>query len=532
VTVLLRSPSDVVDRTSYDVWAQIPGRNEVQLEGTNRRPNVGSALEAAFDAEAATWWSIGRNLAADATADLAHTPACVANASDFGQMLAWTRLVKAWVSEGRITLLICDDPWVFRHLSAQAGVRAGKAPSLLRQAVPLALRGILARVSAGLRFAGAAMSMRRRRVRADSCLLVYGHPASRPDGQDAYFGDLMASLPQLHRVLHVDCPPERARQLDGQGRAISLHAWGNPLFAAFNLPFARWRPSRAVLDNEYRWLIRRASALEGGTAQAAAIAWQRHCHRRWLSRTRPKVVSWPWENHSWERDFVRSARRYGVRTAGYQHSVVGKQMLNYAAFSNPDGAESLPDEVLCVGRSTRDQLLRWGIEERRLKIAGALRFQKPSAVTFDRSAPIFVALPFDGQVARQMVSAARHAAATGLRFVIKDHPMTPYEFPDSQGVQRTAHPLSEQDSVSAVIYAATTVGLESALARIPTLRFRPWDRIALDILPENASIPVIEGDAFCLKPDTLTPPSAIDAESIFAPVDLEVWQTIFDPSRC
>ena len=87
--------------------------------------------------------------------------------------------------------------------------------------------------------------------------VVYGHPASTPEGGDGYFGDLMIKEPQLHRVLHVDCARARARALEGGGRTFSLHAWGRPLFALAALPFQRWRPAMAEPMGENHWLVRR-----------------------------------------------------------------------------------------------------------------------------------------------------------------------------------------------------------------------------------------------------------------------------------
>jgi surface carbohydrate biosynthesis protein (TIGR04326 family) len=251
------------------------------------------------------------------------------------------------------------------------------------------------------------------------------------------------------------------------------------------------------------------------------IAWQIHCQRRWLARTRPIVVAWPWENHSWERDFVRAARAAGVRTVGYQHSAIGRQMLNYAPRSNPDGPASLPDRVLCSGAGTRDQLARWGFPAERLGIGGALRFQRRAAPRHAKDAPVFVALPFDGATAAEMVEACRR---DGRKFLIKDHPMTPFAFSGSNGIARTNAPLEAQKEVSAVLYAATTVGIESVLAGLPTLRFRPRGRIALDIAPPEVKVTPVDAESLGAALDAPPAPEPVDAARIFAPVDHATWR--------
>jgi len=375
-----------------------------------------------------------------------------------------------------------------------------------------------------------AMALRQQKqntANGGAVLLVYGHPTSTADGMDGYFGDLMKILPYLTRVLHVDCNAGRARSLGEDGRTISLHAWGR-LTDAVPLAFARWRPQPKHKAGLNGWLVRRAAALEGGTAQAAMIAWQKKCQRRWLAETRPRLVAWPWENHSWERDFVRAAHALGIRTVGYQHSVIGPQMLNYGPGSNTDGLDSLPESILCTGPATRQQLLEWGVPAARLKIGGALRFSGPSPVRFDADGPVFMALPFDGETARQMVAAARALTDKDFRFLVKDHPMTSFNFPSGNGLVQTDRPLTEHPGLRAVIYAATTVGLEAALAGLPTVRFRPEGRLALDILPKGVDLPVTDAAGMEEALNTLTAP-ILSRDKIFSSVSKELWQRTLRP---
>ncbi|MBT5712435.1 hypothetical protein HOI71_15415, partial [Candidatus Poribacteria bacterium] len=161
----------------------------------------------------------------------------------------------------------------------------------------------------------------------------------------------------------------RPMRLAADGGSVSLHAWGS-VAAALALPFAKWRPTRAERDGKFKWLLDRACVMEGSTGQAATIAWQNHCQKRWLAAARPSAVVWPWENQSWERQFVRDAKVANVATIGYQHTVVGPQLLNHSPRSNADGTASLPERIFCNGPSTMAQLKAYGIEESRMKIAG------------------------------------------------------------------------------------------------------------------------------------------------------------------
>lgn len=524
--VMLAMSRHLPETSAFDQWAAVTGA-PASLPPQKRVPDLAQALEYAFDSAAQEWWSIGKALSSAPSAALAHTPACVANASDFGLMLAWTRLCDGWGAMTENTLLLCDDPWMFRHLAERPGVIAGIAPPLAVRSLRYRLRGIAARCRYALHAAIASLRTKRLQARdsGSTALLVYAHPTSTSDGIDGYFGDLMRRFSSLIRVLHVDCSPDRARALAADGRTWSLHSYGSALFALARLPGARWRLSERDRCGPNRWLVRRAAAQEGSSAQGAAIRWQIHCQRRWLAKERPHAVAWPWENHAWERAFVRDARANGVRTVGYQHSVVGRQMLNYGPASNPDGHASLPDVILCSGQATRDQLADWGVPTDRLAIGGALRFPGRAApVDCDSRGPIFMALPFDRQTSQEMVSAARRAAKLGWKFLVKDHPMTPYAFEDCPSVSRVTTPLECQKSVAAVVYAATTVGLEAALLNLPTLRFRPYGRIAIDILPASVAVPTTDAESLAEDLSRLTLPTPLMRESIFGAVDEKIWR--------
>ena len=528
MTVLLRTSRDLppasAPDTTYDKWLAI-GDAPQGLDPEKKVPGLAADLETAFDNIAETWLSLGHDLGAEPSAGLAHTPACAANASDMGLMMAWSRIVGQKTGARETVLVVCDDPWMFRHLVGLQGVDAGTPPPLWLLQLKLALRGFAARLKSAVILARDAIGLRRQRRLAPSAsmvLLVYGHPSSTADGTDGYFGNLMKENAALSRLLHVDCAAARARELEGGGRTLSLRAWGK-LSDTLTLPFARWRPPPRHLAGEWGWLVRRAAALEGGTGQGAMIAWQRKCQHRWLAETRPRVVAWPWENHSWERDFVRAARALGIRTLGYQHSVIGRQMLNYAPGSNPDGLASLPDRILCTGDSTRRQLLEWGVPDERLEIGGALRIPEPFSINPDPEGPVFLALPFDAETAGQMVDAARVLTGQGFRFLVKDHPMTPFSFNPTPAIEHTDKPFFEHLGLRALVYAATTVGLEAALAGLPTIRFRPEGRIALDILPKGTRLPATDAAGLAEALNQADTP-ALNRDEFFSPVPKDLWQ--------
>lgn len=529
--VLLRSTNDLPPPDEFKYWAAI-GDVPAALDTERRVPGLADVLEQGFDAVAHDWWELGRQLSSEPTASLAHTPACAANLSDFGLMLAWTRLAAVWAKDEPSILLVTDDPWVFRHLSRLDGIVAGAAPSLWQSELKLFIRGYAARSRAALRFGRYAWKLRSTRRIAPprrKAMLVYGHPNSTPEGHDGYFGTLMSELPDIVRVLHADCPPKRATELARDGRTFSLHAWGNPL-AVVQLIRAYWRPAAKWRSHDNGWLIRRAARLEAGTATGAAIGWQHACQGRWLQLYRPSKVTWPWENHSWERSFVRSCRQAGVTTIGYQHSVVGRQMLNYAPQSNSDGQASIPDRILCSGSATAGQLVEWGIPAEQVSIGGARRAAEETSPGYAEDAPVFIPLPFDKRVSAEMIAAAK--SVPGKTFLIKSHPMTPYAFRETDTVRRTDLPLSRQSALSAVVFAASTVGLESLIAGLPTFRFRPQSCMALDILPAGLTINVVDADTLGGALKNARPENALRRDIFFSDVDAGMWRKYLESEPC
>ena len=525
MTVLLATSRHLPERRRYRHWctadAATPG-----LDGGCRLPQLTARLEDAFDAIADVWWALSRQLGEEPSAGLAHAPATAANSSDLGLMLAWSRLIDDLAQGTETVLVVCDDPWLFRHLSARPGVEAGRPPPLWPARLGLAVRGTLARARVAWRVAVAAVALAGQRAaypKDAPVLLVYAHPASDAEGSDAYFGDLMKEMPKLVRLLHVDCPLAGTRALARGGRTFSLHAWGGVL-AALGLVGARWRPARRDLSGEYGWLVRRAAALEGGTGQPAMIRWQQMCQQAWLDAARPGVVAWPWENHAWERHFVRHARRIDARTIGYQHTTIGRREWNYAAASNHDGTASLPDRILASGPASRTLLRERGFDEARITVAGALRVGRLGNLPFDPAGPVFVALPYDPDIAGAMVAAVRPLGAAGRRFLVKDHPMTPFEFADGPGVERTTEPLDRQKGLAAVIYALTTVGLEAVIGGLPTVRFQAENKIPSDPVPESFAVPSATAQTLAGTLDALGLPPPIDPETVFAKPRPEIWR--------
>lgn len=518
--------SSTTDVGSYDRWCVIEG-DEAELDASLKVSDISSKLDSAFDQAAGEWWELGRALQTNPTSRFAHAPMCAPNVSDLGVMLAWTRLVREWIQGGERVLVVCLDPWLFRQLEEQGCLRVGRRPALWPRQMRFAARGLAARTRASLRFALScwrARPLRRRWPAGGRSLLSYVHPNTKPNGDDAYFGRLFRDDPTLVRLLHVDGRWGQAKVICEDGRTASLHAWGS-LWRALTLLFCRWRPRDIEMRGRYGWLLRRAAALEGSTAQAAAVAWQIHCQRRWLRRQRPRMVVWPWENHGWERDLVDAAQQAGVSTAGYQHALVGRQEFNYALAANRKGVAEIPDRILCSGDAAARSLEKLGLPGERMTLAGACRYPGPTPLRFGADGPVLFALCTERRTAQQMVDAAARLARRSRAVLVKEHPMAPRMLRWPAGLTPVRSTLGALEPLCAVVYAASTIGIEAMAAGIPTLRFMPDRGVALDPLP--AGVPQATVTAATLE-DALHMAKAIAVEwhDFFSPPDPAAWRQV------
>jgi hypothetical protein len=508
--VLLHTASDLPP-SGWEVWAPLCGV-EAGLEPSRRVVGLAAALEQAVTDEVPRWRRLAADLAAESSSALAHAPTCAGNVSDLGLMLAWERLVDQWAAGPSVILCVCDDPWLFRHLAARPGVQAGKPPPRRRVEIGLALRGLLARVRVAFRCLIASLRPAPALTPGGPVMLVYGHPASRADGWDAYFGNLADYVSGLRRVVHVDAPVFRAAPL-----GASLHCWGRP-WAAVALVVRRWRPAVSAVAP---WLVRRAALREGGTGTPAMIAWQIHCQRRFLAAVRPSLVTWPWENHSWERALVAQCRRLGVFTLGYQHATIGTLETNYAG----DPPEVLPDRIACTGVVSRNLLAGRAVPPERLVVAGAWRFPPLPSLHHDPAGPIFLALPADGAIAAEMLAAA---TTLGRLVLVREHPMTPVGFCPAGLLLRAPGPLAESGPLAAVLFAGTTVGVEAALGGIPAVRFLPATRPANDVVPAGLTVAAADADGLGAVLAAARPASTFAAERLFELVDIALWRRLVE----
>jgi hypothetical protein len=440
-------------------------------------------------------------------------------------MLAWSQITADVAKQENICLVLCDDPWLFRHLTNIPGVAAGTPPRLQLTELKLSIRGWLARTKTALKNALFSTRLAKTQSQGSATILVYGHPQSNSDGFDAYFGDMLTHEPELQRILHTDCGAARATELSIDGRTSSLHAWGRPFFALC-LIWTKWRPGRAFTEGEYGWLVRRSATKENSGGGPAMNRWQLHCQENWLRETKPSRVCWPWENHSWERGLCRASRTYKTRTLGYQHTVIGPHQINYSTRTNSDGLDSIPDMIICNGPAYREEVAAWGVPDDRLVVGGAFRFKRFAPGSHDPAGPLFVPLSAVPAAAQKQIEAARLIAASGQKVLVKCHPMYPIAFSEVESLIRVETPLALQTGLSAVLFCTGASGLEAVLMGLPAYRLMLDDRIAINILPDSIKVPGVTLSNVTEQVIGNVSPQLVNWDTVLSEPEIKLWHTL------
>lgn len=167
---------------------------------------------------------------------------------------------------------------------------------------------------------------------------------------------------------------------------------------------------------------------------------------RWQRHSLPIAgFVYSYENHRWERAFCLGFRRYYPDTCliGYQDANVPDLCLNFFVATSEFKQLPFPDVVITNGYYSFDVLRQSGYPKERLRQGGAVRFE-PSvrlayhldeaqglgtdAETIPRM--VLVVTPYSQELAAELIWKTVKAlgAETGLRVVIKCHPVFPFSY--------------------------------------------------------------------------------------------------------
>ena len=102
--------------------------------------------------------------------------------------------------------------------------------------------------------------------------------------------------------------------------------------------------------------------------------------------------------------------------------------------------------------------------------------------------------------------------------------MYPFRFKGTDTLERIETTIPNTYSMSAVIYATGTPGLEGLLAGVPTFRLMLTDMVALDIMPEGITAHAVTSETLSSALIQYREVSALEWRMIMAPVDFNIWR--------
>jgi len=370
---------------------------------------------------------------------------------------------------------------------------------------------------------------------------------------DPFFGDLDELLSQngvdVGRLLPLAHIGDTAA-LDGRMRYLRPQASGITLTGLVRAVLSVWVPSwprAAQIDGlDVGPLLRRAWWQDLSRAVGpAAYLFKSSMDQVFRSRAVSCVV-FPYENQTWERMLIMSAREAGVRTVGYQHSTVPHLSLNYFFGRQGVGSAPIPDAVLTTGKYYQETLITGGLPVERVSVGGAWRYRHlqgrvregHSVQRSPRKVLVVTAHQLDA--VRELDKALRRSFPDGGRaasidFWFRPHP-TLLQRDDGVGSWMTILEGGSADRLvefDAIVCLGTTVAIETFLMGLTVLRFLPevaMDLDPADIFPET-SVPTADSESLGDRLQALLDnPLHVDAaerqrwsDTLFHPVDRQVW---------
>jgi hypothetical protein len=210
------------------------------------------------------------------------------------------------------------------------------------------------------------------------------------------------------------------------------------------------------------------------------------------------------ENHMWEKMFIRGIREAAEKTAaiGYAHASVNRMELSYSCSEYERGILPQPDRILVNGTRSKETLAGSGFEKDRILISGSLRYE----YLFNRETrqgntgkrTILVVLSADYHRSIEMIHTCCRAfgSAKDSAVIFKPHPtLDPALFTRSI-IRLPAHisfstaPIRDLfEDAGIVLYNDSSAAVEAAVLGIPLFHIKSAHTIDINIFDSEPSVP-------------------------------------------
>jgi hypothetical protein len=232
------------------------------------------------------------------------------------------------------------------------------------------------------------------------------------------------------------------------------------------------------------------------------------CYRAVMARLgvlglKPNYVVHPYEHQPWEKMITSGLRDIApdAKTVAVQHVPLADSYFSVFPSSRALREGVAPDVLLVAGRGYRDWFCKAGFPEERIKVVGALRFQRPLAAgpvvgTYVLCSP---SNNLDDAI-ELAVRTAQAAHALGLKLVVSFHPITNEAFRqqvrekvashiDKKLVEFSGAPVKELiDEAMVLVYSISAASFDALFAGKPVIYLGSELRVGMDKVPAGLSV--------------------------------------------
>jgi hypothetical protein len=251
------------------------------------------------------------------------------------------------------------------------------------------------------------------------------------------------------------------------------------------------------------------------------------CWRKFFRKAKGKLI-YPYENQPWEKMMIMAANaeRSNLQLIGYQHSSIGKILLNY--FTTPKELSLLPvPDTIVVNSITYQSIFEKYYKHSKVNIinGGALRYPKFIKLVYKehKKKRIGVMMPSDRNQAYDLLNHLNSVQTENFNIIIKPHPDLPLKKEDIKENISLFSGLATDlyNSVDGIVYCSSTSGVEAYSYGLPVFKYAGNFidlRMAEDLFTPKVIRSISEisnADLFFHEP-----------KEIFDPVNCTVWQDL------
>jgi hypothetical protein len=203
-----------------------------------------------------------------------------------------------------------------------------------------------------------------------------------------------------------------------------------------------------------------------------------------------EALTYPFENHAWEKAVCSAVRSVSGRTTliGFQHSTIYSTLLNYFIAPCESTAPFLPHRIVTSGSRAHDLLAHSGYPGGMIRRGGAIRFLRGNegAAPAPKSGPftILVAPTVDINESTELIIRVLDACADlpEVQIVIRCHPDLPFdhiapllEQPLPRNATAGPGSMAQLQDAGVLVFASTSVAMEALSMGVPVIQITTMD---------------------------------------------------------